>query len=101
MPVAPTLAPPLTPVEPKKPLEPSIPSAPATEPEPHKNPFQPGPGIQPEPKDVGSDLSTEEQVKRIMDWGWQDNPVASYTCSQQIATLRTPTMAIVDLGITT
>ena len=51
MPDIPTIAPPQTPVEPKKPLAPSIPSAPTTEPEPHKHPLQPGPGIQPEPKD--------------------------------------------------
>ena len=53
MPFAPAPAPPQTPVEPKKPLEPSIPSAPTTEPDPRKNPLQPGPGIVPEPKDFG------------------------------------------------
>ena len=42
MPVCPTTAPPQTPVEPKKPVKPSIPSAPTTEPEPRKNPLQPG-----------------------------------------------------------
>ena len=55
MPVAP-IAPPQTPVEPQKPSEPSIPFAPTTAPEPRKNPLLPGPGIQPEPKDMGSDL---------------------------------------------
>lgn len=53
MPVIPTIAPPQMPVEPKEPMEPSIPSSPTTEPEPHKNPLHPGPGIQPEPKDYG------------------------------------------------
>jgi hypothetical protein len=52
MPVAPTTAPPQTPVEPAKPMEPSTPSAPTTAPDPFKNPLKPGPGIQPEPKDM-------------------------------------------------
>lgn len=68
MPIAaPTTAPPQTPVVPERPTKPAVPPAPMPAPDPRKNPLQPGPGIQPEPKDMGSALSKQEQVKLVKD----------------------------------